>query len=139
MIKYFDGGMGTMLNLKAGELPELLNLSDPERIFAIHKAYAEAGCDIISANTFGANRLKYDNADELVRAAVQNARRTGKKVALDIGPTGKRGCFGRYGQGRQRRCRPCSLRNFRRCLRTESRYACGQRKLRFATCCVYDF
>ena len=47
MIKYFDGGMGTMLNLKAGELPELLNLSDPERIFAIHKAYAEAGCDII--------------------------------------------------------------------------------------------
>ena len=89
MIKYFDGGMGTMLNLKAGELPELLNLSDPERIFAIHKAYAEAGCDIISANTFGANRLKYDNADELIRAAVQNARRTGKKVALDIGPTGK--------------------------------------------------
>lgn len=89
MIKYFDGGMGTMLNLKAGELPELLNLSDPERIFAIHKAYAEAGCDIISANTFGANRLKYDNADELIKAAVQNARRTGKKVALDIGPTGK--------------------------------------------------
>ena len=29
MIKYFDGGMGTMLNLKAGELPELLNLSNP--------------------------------------------------------------------------------------------------------------
>ena len=89
MITYFDGGMGTMLNLKAGELPELLNINDPERVYAIHKAYAEAGCDIISANTFGANRFKYDNVDEIVKSAVKNAKRTGKKVALDIGPTGK--------------------------------------------------
>lgn len=89
MITYFDGGMGSMLGLKAGELPELLNIADPDRVFAIHKAYAEAGADIISANTFGANRLKYDNADELIKAGVKNAKRTGKKVALDIGPTGK--------------------------------------------------
>lgn len=89
MITYFDGGMGTMLNLKAGELPELLNINDPERVYAIHKAYADAGCNIISANTFGANRFKYDNVDEIVKAAVKNAKRTGKKVALDIGPTGK--------------------------------------------------
>lgn len=89
MITYFDGGMGTMLNLKAGELPELLNINDPERVYAIHKAYADAGCDIISANTFGANRFKYDNIDEIVKSAVKNAKRTGKKVALDIGPTGK--------------------------------------------------
>lgn len=89
MITYFDGGMGSMLDLKAGELPELLNLTDPERIYKIHKAYADAGCDIISANTFGANRLKYDNVDEIVKAAIKNAKRTGKKVALDIGPTGK--------------------------------------------------
>ena len=78
-----------MLNLKAGELPELLNINDPERVYAIHKAYADAGCNIISANTFGANRFKYDNVDEIVKAAVKNAKRTGKKVALDIGPTGK--------------------------------------------------
>lgn len=78
-----------MLNLKAGELPELLNINDPERVYAIHKAYADAGCDIISANTFGANRFKYDNIDEIVKSAVKNAKRTGKKVALDIGPTGK--------------------------------------------------
>lgn len=78
-----------MLNLKAGELPELLNINDPERVYAIHKAYADAGCDIISANTFGANRFKYDNVDEIVKSAVKNAKRTGKKVALDIGPTGK--------------------------------------------------
>lgn len=89
MITYFDGGMGSMLGLKAGELPELLNLTDPERIYKIHKAYADAGCDIISANTFGANRLKYDNVDEIVKAAIKNAKRTGKRVALDIGPTGK--------------------------------------------------
>ena len=89
MITYFDGGMGTMLTLKAGELPELLNINDPERVYAIHKAYADAGCNIISANTFGANRFKYDNVDEIVKSAVKNAKRTGKKVALDIGPTGK--------------------------------------------------
>ena len=89
MITYFDGGMGSMLNLKAGELPELLNISDPERVYAIHDAYAKAGADIISANTFGANRLKYDNVDELVKTGVKNAKRTGKRVALDIGPTGK--------------------------------------------------
>lgn len=89
MITYFDGGMGTMLNLKAGELPELLNINNPERVYAIHKAYADAGCNIISANTFGANRFKYDNVNEIVKSAVKNAKRTGKKVALDIGPTGK--------------------------------------------------
>ena len=89
MITYFDGGMGSMLNLKAGELPELLNITDPDRVYAIHEAYANAGADIISANTFGANRLKYDNVDELVKAAVKNAKRTGKRVAIDIGPTGK--------------------------------------------------
>lgn len=89
MITYFDGGMGSMLNLKAGELPELLNITDPDRVYAIHEAYANAGADIISANTFGANRLKYDNVEELVKAGVKNAKRTGKRVALDIGPTGK--------------------------------------------------
>ena len=89
MLTYFDGGMCTLLHLKAGELPELLNINDPERVYAIHKAYADAGCNIISANTFGANRFKYDNVDEIVKSAVKNAKRTGKKVALDIGPTGK--------------------------------------------------
>ena len=48
MINYFDGGMGTMLRLKAGELPEQLNITDPERVFAVHRAYAEAGADFIA-------------------------------------------------------------------------------------------
>ena len=32
MIRFFDGGMGSMLNLAAGELPEKLNISEPERV-----------------------------------------------------------------------------------------------------------
>lgn len=89
MIKFFDGGMGSMLNLAAGELPEKLNINEPERVFAVHKGYADAGADFITANTFGANSLKYDNVPELVKAAVELAKKAGKKVALDIGPTGK--------------------------------------------------
>lgn len=89
MIKFFDGGMGSMLNLAAGELPEKLNINEPERVFAVHKGYADAGADFITANTFGANSLKYDNVPELVKAAVKLAKKAGKKVALDIGPTGK--------------------------------------------------
>lgn len=89
MIRFFDGGMGSMLHLSAGELPEKLNISDPERVFAIHEAYARAGAEFITSNTFGANSLKYDNVDELVKAGVALAKRAGKKVALDIGPTGK--------------------------------------------------
>ena len=78
-----------MLNLAAGELPEKLNISEPERVFAVHDAYAKAGAQFITANTFGANSLKYDNVDELVKAGVALAKKAGKKVALDLGPTGK--------------------------------------------------
>ena len=44
-IFYLDGGMGTLLQeegLLAGELPERLNLTHPERIRAIHRAYFDA-------------------------------------------------------------------------------------------------
>lgn len=89
MIKFFDGGMGSMLNLKAGELPEKLNITEPERVFAVHKAYAQAGAQFITTNTFGASSLKYDNVDEIVKAGVELAKKAGKSVALDLGPTGK--------------------------------------------------
>ncbi|MCH5316189.1 MAG: homocysteine S-methyltransferase family protein [Eubacterium sp.] len=89
MIRFFDGGMGSMLNLSAGELPEQLNITEPERVFAVHKAYCEAGAEFITANTFGANSLKYDNVSEIVKAGVALAGKAGKLVALDIGPTGK--------------------------------------------------
>ena len=95
---FFDGGLGSLLQargLKPGELPETWNLSKPEELFAIHKEYLEAGADIILANTFGANRFKYDNLQEIVEAAVKNAKRAAAEcgrnayVALDLGPTGK--------------------------------------------------
>lgn len=91
-IQFFDGGMGTMLQaggLKAGELPESLNITNPELVYSVHKAYAEAGADIISTNTFGVNALKFDNVAEVVRAAVSLAKKAGKKVALDLGPLGR--------------------------------------------------
>lgn len=97
-IIFFDGGLGSLLQergLKPGELPETWNLTRPEELLAIHKEYLEAGADIILANTFGANRFKYDNTEEIVEAAVRNAKRavaeSGRKayVALDLGPTGK--------------------------------------------------
>lgn len=98
-ILFLDGGMGTLLQergLKPGELPETWNLNRPEAVKDIHKAYLEAGADIILANTFGANGLKYkDNLEEIVIAGVSNARQAvaecGHKayVALDMGPTGK--------------------------------------------------
>lgn len=96
---FFDGGMGSLLQkrgLQAGELPEIWNILKPDVLTEIHKEYAEAGADIILANTFGANRFKYaDNLEEIVNAAVVNAREgirlSGRQayVALDVGPTGK--------------------------------------------------
>ena len=95
---FFDGGMGSLLQekgLKQGELPETWNLKKTEELIRIHREYLEAGADIVLANTFGANRFKYDNLDEIIAAGIANAktavRESGKKayVALDMGPTGK--------------------------------------------------
>ncbi len=97
-IVFFDGGLGSLLQergLKAGELPETWNLTRPEEIVKIHREYLEAGADIINANTFGANRFKYDNLEEIITAGITNAKKavaeSGKKayVALDIGSCGK--------------------------------------------------
>ena len=91
----FDGGMGTMLQargLAAGELPELLCLTHPEQITAIHQAYVQAGSDVITTNTFGANRLKLAGraqVRDVFRAAVACACQSGARlVAADIGPIG---------------------------------------------------
>lgn len=95
---FCDGGMGSLLQaqgLKAGELPELWNLSHPEVIRDIHRQYLAAGADIMTTNTFGANGLKYgDNLADIVAAAVGNAKAAVEEaghgyVALDLGPTGK--------------------------------------------------
>lgn len=94
----FDGAMGTMLQaygLKAGELPESYNILHPEIIEKIHKGYLDAGADVITTNTFGANRLKLEkygyDAAEIVSAGVNIALKAAqeKLVALDIGPIGQ--------------------------------------------------
>ncbi len=93
---YFDGGFGTMVQsrgLPAGTPPELWNIERPEVIEEIHRAYCEAGSNVITANTFGVNADKHENYEVLIAAAIANARRAaephGAYVALDIGPTGK--------------------------------------------------
>ncbi len=97
-----DGGMGTLLQeagLKPGELPERWNVSHPEEIIRIQKAYFDAGSNVVLSNTFGANSLKFEEEElrTLIHAAIKNARAAAgessgtqeKFVALDIGPIGK--------------------------------------------------
>ncbi len=99
---YLDGGMGTLLQahgLRAGEHPELLNITRPDLITDIHRAYFDAGTNVVAANTFGANSLKFSSAqlEKIICAAISNARlaaeastaRQQKFVSLDIGPTGR--------------------------------------------------
>ena len=78
---FLDGGMGTMLQsagIVTEQVPELLNLSDPEAITNIHRMYVESGADIIYANTFGANRYKLRDSGhtvgEVIEKAIANAR-----------------------------------------------------------------
>ncbi len=101
-IVYLDGGMGTLLQaqgLGPGEHPEGWNLSHTDIITNIHKAYFDAGSNVVCTNTFGANILKFseDELENIVKAAVFNAKTAREQsvskremfVALDIGPTGK--------------------------------------------------
>ena len=99
-IVVLDGGMGTLLQaqgLRAGEAPETWNLTHPDAITAIHRAYYAAGSHVVSTNTFGANPLKYgeEELEAIVSAAIANARAAREGiahptyVALDIGPSGK--------------------------------------------------
>jgi 5-methyltetrahydrofolate--homocysteine methyltransferase len=99
---YLDGGMGTLLQsagMQAGELPERRNITHPDDIVAIHRAYYDAGSHIVNTNTFGANTLKYsvEELQAIIPAAVANARTAAEQssapqqkfIALDIGPLGR--------------------------------------------------
>ena len=97
---FLDGAMGTMLQrggMKPGEIPELLNLTNLALLEGIHRAYIDAGSQVVYANTFGVNRRKLRKTGhtvaEVVRAGVAAAKRaaanTGALVALDIGPLGE--------------------------------------------------
>ncbi len=97
-----DGGMGTLLQEKGllpGEYPERWNVTHSDIIVDIHKAYFDAGSNVVNTNTFGANLLRFstEELEQVVESAVANARQAKelsegtqeKFIALDIGPLGK--------------------------------------------------
>ncbi len=98
-----DGATGTnlfALGLTSGDSPELWNADRPDRIEGLHRAFVDAGADIILTNSFGANRRRLmlhgleARARELNRAAAQIARKVadnaGRRVVVagSVGPTG---------------------------------------------------
>jgi len=99
-----DGATGSNLfnsGLQSGDAPELWNDAHPERISALHRAFVEAGADIILTNSFGGtrHRLKLHKAEGRVaelnekaaRLARAEADRSGRGVLVggSVGPTGE--------------------------------------------------
>ncbi len=96
-----DGAWGTELQargLALGAFPEAWNLSHPDRVLEVAKAYIEAGSQIILTNTFSANRLRLaedglaDRVGEINREGVKISRKAAAERALvfaSMGPTGK--------------------------------------------------
>mgnify|MGYP005837237067 CR=1 FL=1 len=106
-----DGAMGTTLHQGGAPLDacfDALNLSAPQRVEAVHRAFVDAGAELIETNTFGANRFKLADHNRTAdvtainHAAVMLARAAiGNKpiyVAGSVGPLGVRlAPYGRVG------------------------------------------
>ena len=99
---FLDGGFGTLLQaagLQPGEAPESWNLTHPEQVTAIHRAYFEAGSNMVACNTFGVHPERYSvpECEAMIRAAVICAEQARVEafasqerfIALDVGPCGK--------------------------------------------------
>jgi 5-methyltetrahydrofolate--homocysteine methyltransferase len=96
-----DGGWGTSLyslGLKPGTSTDAWNLSHPEDVMKVAKAYVDAGSEIILTNTFGANRFileRYGLSADVTtinHAGVEISRQaagTRSKVFASVGPSGK--------------------------------------------------
>jgi homocysteine S-methyltransferase len=99
-----DGAMGTMLYAAGAPLDgsfDALNLKRPEIVAGVHRAYLEAGADVIETNTFSANRFKLepfglaDQVREINRRGVRLAREAREVcgrpafVAGSVGPTAR--------------------------------------------------
>jgi homocysteine S-methyltransferase len=109
-----DGAMGTMLHARGADFTscfDALNLTRPDLVGEVHRAYIEAGARIIETNTFGANRFKLaahgleNHVPQINAAAVEVARAaadeadTAVLVAGSVGPLGVRlAPFGRVQQ-----------------------------------------
>jgi len=93
--------MGTELQkrgLKPGESPENLNFTAPEKVADVIASYARAGADIISTNTFGANRYKLAEINKTPAEVISKAAEISKAalkqypdilISQDIGPLGQ--------------------------------------------------
>jgi len=96
-----DGAMGTMLQragLPAGHCTEEWNLSHAEVVAGIHRAYVEAGAQVLETNTLGANRISLarhgleNGVEEINGAAVSLALAeagVGRWVLASVGPLGR--------------------------------------------------
>jgi 5-methyltetrahydrofolate--homocysteine methyltransferase len=96
-----DGAWGTRLQargLQPGDMPDLWNLTHPEKVTEVARAYVEAGSKIILTNTFGGNRFRLAEAGaaDKVKAINEAGARISKQAAgkralvfASIGPSGK--------------------------------------------------
>src|SRR5579859_186279 len=96
-----DGAWGTQLQARGlglGEFPDGWNVSQPDRVAEVARAYVEAGSQIILTNTFGANRLRLalhaveQDVVEINRRGVEISKAAAKgraRVYASIGPSGK--------------------------------------------------
>ncbi|MBZ0287163.1 MAG: homocysteine S-methyltransferase family protein, partial [Anaerolineae bacterium] len=101
-----DGAMGTLLHQHGGAITmcfDELNRESPGEVAGVHKAYIEAGAELIETNTFGANRYKLAKhgleddvvainkaGAELAKSVVRNLGRDDVYVAGSVGPLGVR-------------------------------------------------
>ena len=95
-----DGAWGTQLQargLPAGIIPDTWNLTHPEQVEAVARAYVEAGSQVILTNSFRANAIAMHassaaDLDAINRAAVTISKKAAGARALvfaSIGPAGK--------------------------------------------------
>jgi 5-methyltetrahydrofolate--homocysteine methyltransferase len=96
-----DGAMGTQLQARGllpGESGERWNVTAPDRVGEVHRAYAAAGCDLLTTNTFGGTSVALGRRGEAERVAEYNtagarlaalAAAPGGWVLGDMGPLGE--------------------------------------------------
>jgi methionine synthase / methylenetetrahydrofolate reductase (NADH) len=97
-----DGAMGSMLYEQLGPQRAFdeLNASQPDAVFRVHKAYVDAGAQILETNTFGANRIKLaaiglaDRVVEFNHCGVKIAREAREAAAHDVLVAGSIGPLG---------------------------------------------
>ena len=84
---FFDGGMGTMIQasgIQDYSIPEDLNFTHPDVIKNIYRGYLDAGSNVITANSFGANPLKLTHAAHTAEEYVTQFNKADKGALLNV-------------------------------------------------------